>query len=118
MILFGMSDGKFLYYLRDCHNGTYFPDGSWSPLFQTLPSNNQSTCDIIEKKTVVCYQSCKTDFCNGPRPFVNNTKNCTGLDEDVEGCGAVGLFVLNEVILLQMVGAFISFVATRRLLFV
>ncbi|BFZ23406.1 hypothetical protein BsWGS_26445 [Bradybaena similaris] len=93
--------GKLQFFHRDCHDGSYFPKSLDSPRFYNISTNNLTTCDLIADK-VVCYRSCLTDLCNGPRTYVNKTDYCLlygdGENENVTlppgvECGACRLHV-------------------------
>ncbi|BFZ23405.1 hypothetical protein BsWGS_26444 [Bradybaena similaris] len=94
MILYKEVNKNIVVYNRDCHNGTYFPEDYYSPLFDNVNPINQTVCDVI-KDSFVCYRSCKTSFCNGPQPGpcdFYRANNSYPISDDLE-CGAAYMFV-------------------------
>lgn len=64
--------GQLFSFIRGCTDGKIFSLTDFPN--RTIVSDNQTTCAFRpgSGKVVVCLTMCKTDFCNGPLPDMNN----------------------------------------------
>ncbi|CAG5124995.1 unnamed protein product, partial [Candidula unifasciata] len=105
---------QVVFFHRACDDGSYFEKHLYSPRFEHLPPDNQTTCDVVgDIGTAVCYTPCDTDFCNGPQLIPE--KNCT--DSDTEGCRAPGIFLKTQLVLVELVSLISSLLLVPWFLF-